>query len=81
MRKFLFYFDLDTGGLIIGYLYFSLSGLLCIFTGGAAFYDSLNNKLLTVIPLIFLIIAISSYLLIDGTVSVSISEFEALHNR
>lgn len=81
MKKFLFYFDLDTGGLIIGYLYFSLSGLLCIFSGGAAINDKLNNKFLTVVPLIFLIIAITSYLLIDGTVSVSIPEFEALHNR
>lgn len=80
IRKFLFYFDLDTGGLIIGYLYFCLSGMLCIFTAGAAYYDSLNNKLFVIAPLIFLIIAVASYFLIDGTVVVSICPRKTEHD-
>lgn len=80
IRKFLFYFDLDTGGLIIGYLYFCLSGMLCIFTAGAAYYDSLNNKLFVIAPLIFLIIAVASYFLIDGTVVVSICSRTTEHD-
>lgn len=71
MEKFLFYFNIDTGCLIIGYLYFLLSVPLCIYTGYIEYNDSLNIKLKKVIPLIFLLIAISSYFLIDGTVSVS----------